>query len=303
MSIQISNQDFFALREIIPEHIKDSNTNLRDFLEAYYSWLQSAEDQPSHIINKVIENRDVDRVSDLFIDYLRLEFASGLPLDIKANPRKVYKQINDMYRSKGSVSSYEALFNLLFNEEIELYYPRVDILKPSDGKWDQANQRYINNDGFISDKKYIQDSYYYQSFSYVIKTGQTIDKWRSSVKKLLHPSGFELFGQVLIQTFASKKYSQIPPGFNDPLEGKFPIILNTVIARARSIVFNIAIERAAADTGATINAASASFSHLEESKFLNPEKNSVYGSLTFVEVNSGKKTTLSFPSQITLKPL
>lgn len=303
MSIQENNQDFFSLRDIIPEHIQSSNTNLRDFLEAYYDWLQSAEDQPSHIINKVIENRNIDKISDLFIEYLRAEFASGLPLDIKANPRKVYKQINDMYRSKGSVPSYEALFNLLFNEEIELYYPRVDILKPSDGKWDQANQRYINNDGFISDKKYIQDSFYYQNFSYVIKTGQTVDRWRDSVKKLLHPSGFELFGQVLIQSFATKLYSQIPPGFNDPLEGKFPIILDNVIAKARSIAFSIVIERSAEDNGVTINAASSNYYNLEETKFLNPEKNSVYGNLTFVEVNTGGKTTLSFPSQITLKPL
>ncbi len=302
MSIQNNDQDFYALRDVIPEHIRNTSTSLRDFLESYYDWLQSADDQPNHIINKILENRDVDKVSLTFIEYLRKEFASALPLNIQANPRKVYKQINDMYRSKGSIPSYEALFNLLFNEEIELYYPRVDILKPSDGKWDQAQNRYINNDGFISDKKYIQDSFYYQNFSYVIKTGQTVDKWQDAVKKLLHPSGFEFFGQVLIQTRANRRYSSIPPGFVDPLEGKLPIIVDTVIAKAKSIAFSVFIEEGPL-VNSTLNASSSSLFHFEETKFLNPEQNVDYSTLTFNDVNSGSKTAFSFPSEIITKPL
>jgi hypothetical protein len=83
-----------------------------------------------------------------------------------------------------------------------LYYPRVDILKPSDGKWNQTLQKYTSNDGFLSDTKYLQDSYYYQSFSYVIKTGQGLSTWRDYVKKILHPAGFRFFGEILIQSSA-----------------------------------------------------------------------------------------------------
>jgi hypothetical protein len=44
----------------------------------------------------------------------------------------------------------------------------------------------------------IQDSLYYQDFSYVIKVGRTINDWRDSFKKTIHTSGFYFSGQVEI---------------------------------------------------------------------------------------------------------
>jgi hypothetical protein len=184
----------------------------------------------------------------------------------------------------------------LFNDQIELYYPRVDLLKPSDGKWDQTQQRYLNNDGFISDKKYIQDSRYYQNFSYVIKTGQTIDYWQDAVKKLLHPAGFAFFGQVLVQSSAERLYSLIPPGFVNPQEGRFPIILVGTVAKYRDseVILNIT------QTSISSNALGSSFLHFEEMKFFNPEPISYYGDLTISEVSAGGKTSITTSSEITI---
>ena len=290
-------QDYYALDSIIPEHIRNNSTNLSEFVESYFEWMQDAQDQPGHILNNLVEKRDIDKVSEEFIEYLQREFATSIPQQIQADPRKLYKQVNDIYRSKGSIPSYEALFNLLFNDQIELYYPRVDLLKPSDGKWDQTQQRYLNNDGFISDKKYIQDSRYYQNFSYVIKTGQTIDYWQDAVKKLLHPAGFAFFGQILIQSFASKLYSQIPPGFVNPQEGRLPLILGPVVASAQGIVFislnfNITVQ--------TNNALGASFLHFDQFKFVNPNPISDYADIVLEPVLEGRKTNVTLPAEITI---
>ena len=58
---------------------------------------------------------------------------------------------------------------------------------------------YTGQDGFISeDSKKIQDSYYYQQFSYVIKLQKSIVDWRNEVQAAVHPAGFALFGQVNI---------------------------------------------------------------------------------------------------------
>ena len=46
----------------------------------------------------------------------------------------------------------------------------------------------------------VQDSLYYQDFSYVIKVGRTINDWRDSFKKTMHPSGFYFTGQVNIES-------------------------------------------------------------------------------------------------------
>ncbi|SVD71409.1 uncharacterized protein METZ01_LOCUS424263, partial [marine metagenome] len=66
------------------------------------------------------------------------------------------------------------------------------------GYEDGANTRWIGDDGQISAANYIQDSKYYQAFSYEIKSGNTIDKWREYVKRLIHPSGLALWGRTLI---------------------------------------------------------------------------------------------------------
>ena len=59
-----------------------------------------------------------------------------------------------------------------------------------DGHWEGTKS-------FISHDKYLQDSKFYQIYSYVINHGgQTADFWRETVKRVLHPAGFNLFSQV-----------------------------------------------------------------------------------------------------------
>jgi hypothetical protein len=51
------------------------------------------------------------------------------------------------------------------------------------------------NNGFLNDNIYIQDSYYYQKFSYVVKIDERLNSYKSIVKTLVHPSGMALFGE------------------------------------------------------------------------------------------------------------
>ena len=61
--------------------------------------------------------------------------------------------------------------------------------------------KYVNQDGHISEgSKKIQDSLYYQDYSYVIKVSESINKWRDSLKRAVHPSGFYVTGEVNIAT-------------------------------------------------------------------------------------------------------
>jgi len=57
---------------------------------------------------------------------------------------------------------------------------------------------FLTSKGFLSSDKYIQDSFYYQLFSYEISSGHTIDKWRDIVKRVVHPVGLGLFGKFQI---------------------------------------------------------------------------------------------------------
>ncbi len=64
--------------------------------------------------------------------------------------------------------------------------------------------RYLGEDGFISEaSKKIQDSYYYQDYSYVINTPSSIHTWRDDLLSTVHPTGWALFGQIDIATVLS----------------------------------------------------------------------------------------------------
>jgi hypothetical protein len=57
---------------------------------------------------------------------------------------------------------------------------------------------YTSNSGFLDDSIYIQDSRYYQTFSYVVKIDERLSTYKSIVKSLIHPAGMALFGEYSI---------------------------------------------------------------------------------------------------------
>jgi hypothetical protein len=52
--------------------------------------------------------------------------------------------------------------------------------------------------GFFNSDKYIQDSYYYQDYSYEIRTSQTLNKYKDILYNTFHTAGSELFGKFLL---------------------------------------------------------------------------------------------------------
>jgi hypothetical protein len=70
--------------------------------------------------------------------------------------------------------------------------PIISGLGVKEGNW-------ISDDGKVNYKK-IQDSYYYQDFSYVIKSGLVFNAYKDTIKKLLHPAGLQAFGELLLST-------------------------------------------------------------------------------------------------------
>ena len=59
---------------------------------------------------------------------------------------------------------------------------------------------YKGADGQLSSQKKIQDSKYYQDFSYVIQSDTSIDRYKDLVLNTIHPGGMELFGEVIIRS-------------------------------------------------------------------------------------------------------
>ncbi len=56
--------------------------------------------------------------------------------------------------------------------------------------------------GFLSWDHVLQDSVYYQEYSYEIQSTQSLNNYKRFIQSLLHPAGTALFGKVIIETEA-----------------------------------------------------------------------------------------------------
>jgi hypothetical protein len=57
---------------------------------------------------------------------------------------------------------------------------------------------YTSNAGFLSDSIFIQDSKYYQAFSYVLQIDERLSSYKTAVRTMVHPAGTALFGEYQI---------------------------------------------------------------------------------------------------------
>ena len=270
--------------ELVPDHVESAYPDLVAFLKTYALYLERS-NLSGFYLNAIDIQRDIDFVEDNLLTELQNEIGIAVPRDFATNPRAFYKRLVEFYKSRGTPESITSFFRMIYDDDVETYFPFVDLLVPSDGDWtDQSvatiadrtaftptntftisgtptvvsgnnddgnaalfddgvvfvNDTYqtpttdyveevysdsgvtkhrltftsalsnadvvrtypkglfTTNDGFLSDKKYIQDSYYYQQFSYVLRTGKNISDWKNAFTRLVHPAGFKFFGEISI---------------------------------------------------------------------------------------------------------
>ena len=94
---------------------------------------------------------------------------------------------------------------------------------------------YENDKGKISESLMkIQDSFYYQDFSYVVRVGAAIADWRGEIKKAVHPAGFAIFGEVSLTNQVETKMVIPVTGistFTPELASLIEAALTTVVRR------------------------------------------------------------------------
>ena len=269
--------------DLVPDHVETSYPDLVNFLKTYALYLERS-NESGFYLNSLDIQRDIDYVEEKLLTELQNEIGIAVPRDFATDPRTFYKHLIEFYRSRGTPESITSFFRVIYDDEVETYFPFVDILNPSDGNWtDQAaaiqadrtaftptntitisgtptevtgnndagnaifldddvvfvnnsfktpgtdytetvysdtttkykltfttalangdvvrtypKGLFTDNDGFLSDKKFLQDSFYYQKFSYVLRTGSNIADWSNAFTRLIHPAGFKFFGEIAI---------------------------------------------------------------------------------------------------------
>jgi len=122
------------IEDQLPFFVRGDHPNFTAFIKAYYEWMDQA-NNAIEVSKSLLDYQDIDKTYDKYFEYFHREIMPTVPRTILADKKKLAKNIKDLYRSRGSEQSYRLLFRLLYNEEIDFYYPGEDILRASDGRW------------------------------------------------------------------------------------------------------------------------------------------------------------------------
>ena len=89
----------------------------------------------NHSAGSKIGSLDTLFIRQLF-EKLRRQYLPTITVDYtKVNPIQVIKKIRDFYLSKGTKTATQFLFKILFGEEIDVYYPKDEVISPSAATW------------------------------------------------------------------------------------------------------------------------------------------------------------------------
>ena len=95
-------------------------------------------------------------------------------------------------------ATLKSVFVTTFEEQITSFYDNLGFFRTDRGRLGVSNQKIV-------------DSYFYQDYSYVVKSKTPINQWRELIKSTTHPAGFQLFGQVDVEGTASTEMPEEMP--------------------------------------------------------------------------------------------
>lgn len=118
----------------VPSFVRDDHPNFVLFVKKYYEWMERSNNIVG-LTQTLKDAKDVDLLEDTYMEKALAELLPSLPQEILLDKTKFIKHVSQFYRSKGTPESLKFLFRILYNENIEIYFPKEQVLKISDGKW------------------------------------------------------------------------------------------------------------------------------------------------------------------------
>ncbi len=109
-----------------------------------------------------------------------------------------------------------------FEPDIRSYVDNFGFFSSDRGKLSNANQR-------------LQDSYFYQDYSYVVRSKTSINEWRNLIKRTTHPAGFQMFGEMVVESAAALPMPVAQPSLNYVSTIELPTVEITSLSSKRII--------------------------------------------------------------------
>jgi len=147
--MNIKNKLHYLISGQIPDFVRAEYPQFVTFLEHYYKFLEQNNQVNNRFLNSTDWN-DIDLTLDIFIPYFRAQYAYDIPSDSLVTNRRLLKYINQYYEGKGSETSTEIFFRVMFNDTASVRYPGDYILRASDGRW--LRKKYIKVETSLFDE-------------------------------------------------------------------------------------------------------------------------------------------------------
>jgi len=134
--IETGQKTSILVNSQLPDFIRSNPdyANFNLFLTAYYEWMEQngkVTDRTKNLLNY----KDIDKTTEEFLNYFTNDFLPYFPQDSLIDKRTAVKVARELYQTKGTPASYQFLFRILYNSDIDIFYTKDAVLKASDGTW------------------------------------------------------------------------------------------------------------------------------------------------------------------------
>jgi hypothetical protein len=131
---KIQNRLSLLIENQLPDFVQTDYGMFVTFLKAYYEFLEQ-NNQAQELLQDITKYADIDETSEEMINKFLTNYAQDVSSSNISDNRILIKRIREIYNRKGTESAYKILFNILYKETIEFFYPYDIVLKSSTGKW------------------------------------------------------------------------------------------------------------------------------------------------------------------------
>ena len=118
----------------LPEFIRADHPTFVTLLKKYYEYMEQT-NKTLRVGKDLYDYMDVDTTRVDLVKYFKTKIIPDFPETTELSTEKLLKAAKFFYSKKGSAESFKFLFRTLYGQEVDVYFPKEDILKVSDGKW------------------------------------------------------------------------------------------------------------------------------------------------------------------------
>ena len=118
----------------LPEFIRADHPTFVTLLKKYYEYMEQT-NKTLRVGKDLYDYMDVDTTREDLVKYFKTKIIPNFPEETELSTEKLVKAARFFYSKKGSADSFKFLFRTLYGQEADVYFPKEDVLKASDGKW------------------------------------------------------------------------------------------------------------------------------------------------------------------------